>query len=396
VTRDEPTAQLNDRRMPALDGVRGLAILLVMLLHFTDRTPAGDLANRVYVQIADIGWIGVDLFFVLSGFLITSLLLDAKGAPHYFRDFWARRVLRIFPAYYACLFFWLIIAPLLLQPESVFSRNALAELHQSQAWFWSYLSNWKIGLDGEWTALGTSVYWSLAIEEQFYLVWPVVVLLASPRTLARICIALIVTALLARVSLAAAGAHPILIYTNTFTRMDTLATGALVAVIAHDSRSWASLQRYLGWFFGAALGALGVIWASLGAFAEYHALMQTIGFTALCVLFGALVARAATPGDGRVTRAFSTPVLRFFGKYSYAMYLFHETIAVFVVPRLGFGEVHAIWAQLARVAVLTPLTVIAALLSWHLFEKHFLALKRFFPKTGVPFRPPLRTGSGVA
>ena len=372
-------------RIPALDGVRGLAILLVMALHFADRTAAGSVANRMYVQLADVGWAGVDLFFVLSGFLITGLLLDAKGTPNYLRTFWARRVLRIFPVYYLCLLAWFVLIPLLFPPHSHFSQNALVELHGSQGWFWSYLSNWKMGLDGQWTPLGTSVYWSLAIEEQFYLVWPVVVLMASPRTLAKICLTLIVGSLIARSYLAATDANPILIYTNTVTRMDTLAIGALVAVAVRDGEWWARLQRHVGWMFAVALGTLALLWVSIGAFAEYHPLMQTAGFTALAVLFAALIAHAvAAPVGSPIARVFSSSLLRSFGKYSYAMYLFHETIAVLVVPHLPFGEVHALWAQLARFAVLLPITVLAAVLSWHLFEKHFLAFKRFFPGASAP------------
>jgi peptidoglycan/LPS O-acetylase OafA/YrhL len=246
-----------------------------------------------------------------------------------------------------------------------------------------------MGLDGEWMPLGTSVYWSLAIEEQFYIVWPVVVLMASPRTLAKICVTLIVASLIARSYLAATDAHPILIYTNTVTRMDTLAIGALVAVAARDAEWWASLQRHVGWMFAVALGTLALLWASIGAFAEYHPLMQTAGFTALAVLFAALIAHVSAARVGSPTaRVFSSAALRSLGKYSYAMYLFHETIAVVVVPRLPFGEVHALWAQFARFAVLMPITVVAAVLSWHLFEKHFLALKRFFPGTATPRREP--------
>src|SRR5688500_13504184 len=125
-------------RIPTLDGVRGLAICVVMVLHFTNRTPGGDLANRIYLQVANAGWIGVDLFFVLSGFLITSLLLDAKGSPSYFRNFWARRALRIFPAYYACLLVWFVLIPTFATMHS--AAPALAELQRDQVWFWTYLS----------------------------------------------------------------------------------------------------------------------------------------------------------------------------------------------------------------------------------------------------------------
>ena len=135
-------------RIPALDGIRGLAILLVMFLHFADRSPPIGLANRLYTQVTGIGWIGVDLFFVLSGFLITGVLIDSRKSARYFRDFYARRTLRIFPLYYACLVAWIVVAPL-LHPSSAVRQRAIASMQQDQLWYWTYLSNWKMGLDGQ-------------------------------------------------------------------------------------------------------------------------------------------------------------------------------------------------------------------------------------------------------
>ena len=109
----EPTARHALRHIPALDGVRGLAILLVLFYHTTIVEPGPWWATMLHATCRNFGWTGVDLFFVLSGFLITGILVDAKGRPNFLRNFYARRVLRIFPLYYAYLFAVLLIGPTL-------------------------------------------------------------------------------------------------------------------------------------------------------------------------------------------------------------------------------------------------------------------------------------------
>ncbi len=365
-------------RIPALDGIRGLAILLVMCLHFADRSTPIGLANRVYTQVTGIGWIGVDLFFVLSGFLITGVLIDSRKSARYFRDFYARRTLRIFPLYYACLFAWIVVAPL-LHPSSEVRQRAIAGMQQDQLWYWAYLSNWKMGLEGRWPAMGTSVYWSLAVEEQFYLVWPAVVLLCSPRALRNVCLSLIGLAFLARAIQVAVGASPILVYVNTLSRMDALAVGALAAMALRDpkQREWA--ERRAPSFLTLGVVCLAAMWLWIGTFSEYHPLMQTAGFTALAVTFVSLLIGAVTPGS-RAGQVFRSRVLRFFGKYSYAMYLLHETLTDEIAPHVSQQWVipGEMGEQVTRLVVSMAATIALAWLSWHLWEKHFLALKGHF------------------
>ena len=379
--------------MPVLDGIRGIAILLVMLIHFADRTAvAGGPVSRGFLQLTGAGWIGVDLFFVLSGFLITAGLLRAKTSPHYFRNFYARRTLRIFPLYYACLFVWLVAFPLIYSPHSTYVRQSLARLSQDQLWYWTYLSNWKMGLDGEWAPLGASVYWSLAIEEQFYLVWPGVVLLCDTHRLFQVCAALIAAAFVSRVALVMAGADPILIYVSTPTRMDALAIGAFVAATASNGMpSRIRLERLARWALPASMCGLGVIWVVIGSFSEYHPLMQTVGFTALSVMFGSFLVVATSLPDGhRFVTALSSRVLRFLGKHSYAIYLVHLTVAMMVVtsdrlrPLVGQRD---LLLQTTKLVLSLVISLSAAWLSWHLFEKHFLALKRYFSTADAQLEP---------
>jgi len=374
-------------RIPALDGIRGLAILLVMFLHFADRSTPIGLANRLYTQVTGIGWIGVDLFFVLSGFLITGILIDSRKSARYFRDFYARRTLRIFPLYYACLIAWIVVAPL-LHPSSEVRQAAIASMQQDQLWYWAYLSNWKMGLDGKWPAMGTSVYWSLAVEEQFYLVWPAVVLLCSPRALRNVCLSLVGLAFVTRAIQVAAGAAPILVYVNTLSRMDALAFGALAAMAVRDPQQWAWARRTAPWALTLGAASLAAMWIWIGTFYEYHPLMQTAGFTILAVTFVSLLIAAVAPGS-RIGAIFRSPALRFFGKYSFAMYLIHETLTYQVVPHLPAqwiipGEMGG---QLTRLVVSMAATIVLAWLSWNLWEKHFLALKGYFSSREAALSP---------
>jgi peptidoglycan/LPS O-acetylase OafA/YrhL len=214
---------LKREHIPALDGLRGVAVLLVILFH------AGD---------APYGWIGVDVFFALSGFLITGILLDAKtsGARGgaYYLPFYTRRCLRIFPlAFGTMTFVFLIAPPLALMPAVPFGE---------QVWYWTYLSNWY---EPRSVSSGSMIhFWSLALEEQFYLIWPWVVLAANRRRLWWICLALLLLAPMLRFAVTVLPIpDPLGNFYDRMTplRMDGLAAGALIAII---SREPARLDRY--------------------------------------------------------------------------------------------------------------------------------------------------------
>jgi peptidoglycan/LPS O-acetylase OafA/YrhL len=273
---------------------------------------------------------------------------------------------------------WIVIAPL-LDPSSPVRKEALAVMSRDQLWYWTYLSNWKMGFDNRWPPMGTSVYWSLAIEEQFYVVWPAVVLLLRTRVLRGVCVGIIAAAFAIRTIQLAAGASPLLVYVGTFSRMDGLAAGAFVSLVLRDPLERERAQRLAPWLLMLGAASLVGIWIWIGVFSEFHPLMQTVGFTALAITFGSLIVKAVTPGS-RVGDLFRAPVLRFFGRYSYAMYLFHETLVLQIVPHLPQqwilpGEMGA---QATRFVVSMSATITLAWLSWHLLEKHFLALKPRF------------------
>src|SRR5579885_3225639 len=170
--------------IPALDGLRGIAILLVLWFHFRGYL-GGEPIQCTLAIIGEFGWIGVDLFFVISGFLITRILLQTKEKPDYFRSFYTRRALRIFPLYYASL------AVLFLAPMS-FMSHSLPVAHD-RLWFWIYLANWN-PLFEQIRPGSAAHFWSLSVEEQFYLVWPLLVWALSRKQFERVVMLVICTA----------------------------------------------------------------------------------------------------------------------------------------------------------------------------------------------------------
>ena len=371
--------------MPALDGLRGLAVLLVMLLHFQLDEPDTAL-GRVYLSVVESGWAGVDLFFVLSGFLITGILYDSREREGYFRSFYARRALRIFPLYFGFLALRFFVAPELLRLEWAELDNPPAQ----QAWAWLYLTNLQIVLFGPGSeAPFTGHFWSLAIEEQFYLAWPAVVLLLPRRRLMAACALMVAAAPLLRAVFVYGFGASFWAYYFTPSRMDALAMGALVALAL---RTPGGLERMLRWRLpvlaatGAALAAL-YLWRGLGS---KDAVVLTAGMSVVGVFFAALIVTtvAAAPHTP-VHRAFVHPVLLFFGRYSYSLYVFHLAVDEVLQRTVfrGLGPVRAgpvlVPAQLLFLLAGVSITIALSVASWHLYEKHFLRLKDRF----VPGRP---------
>lgn len=224
------------QRLAPLDGLRGIAILLVLLFHFFSLDPAK--ASTVVV-VADrylrLGWAGVNLFFVLSGFLITGILLDSKAGPHYFRNFYARRVLRIFPLYYGYLFAALTLGRVFSYYGSATLR--LEALHQ--VWLWTYTSNLFEALRRQDLQFFRH-FWSLAVEEQFYLFWPLVVFLLPRRALAWFSVGGVLTGVSARIflKLASGDGFAGLQLFMTPCHVDALSLGALAAIALRTERAW--------------------------------------------------------------------------------------------------------------------------------------------------------------
>jgi peptidoglycan/LPS O-acetylase OafA/YrhL len=364
----------------ALDGLRGIAILLVLALH------ADDHAGGVLPGAA-AGWVGVDLFFALSGFLITGILIDARGGPHYYRNFYARRSLRILPAFGLFLLLRWALPSLPLSLAGPLGGPELAALlgfnlnHLYVADIWALFRPLPVRHD-----LMIGQAWSLAIEEHFYLFWPFVVASVGRSGLLRACGVLLAGSLLFRCVLALSGADWSWSYFATPARLDGLAAGAAVATLGVP-RAIGLARRVLP----LSLLALAVAATWQGDFSPGGPAARTVGYSLLALAFASVVAFAADP-DSRspIAAVGRLALLRWLGKYSYAAYLYHQPILLAAV-RLVFGSPRLVGLREAadnRPEILLGLACLAgtiatfgaAWLSWHLWESRWLALKRYFPR----------------
>jgi peptidoglycan/LPS O-acetylase OafA/YrhL len=375
-----PSAPTPRGHLPSLDGLRGVAVLLVLLFHFTHLDAPGGPVERALVEAARVGWSGVDLFFVLSGFLITGILLDAKNGRNYFRNFYLRRALRIFPLYYAYLAVLFLVLP------SIVAAARLDPRGDTQAWMWSYLGNVLFAMRRGFEASPHAAhFWSLAVEEQFYLVWPLLVWLLPRRGLVWACAAAIVGAFTLRAGILKATWNATAAYVLTPCRMDALATGALVAAIVREG-GLARLRRLAPAVLGFSALVIAALWLRRGTFFGGDPTVQVWGFTALAVLYGSVLVLALTlPAASPLGRTLAHPFLRTFGKYSYALYVLHYPLFhVLEANGLSASAIPPVFGSrlpglLLFVSGATALSYLAALASWHLIEKRFLALKARLP-----------------
>ena len=361
--------------IPELDGVRGVAILLVLLFHFQLTRPPWIPKALTYPML--LGWSGVDLFFVLSGFLITRILIETRASPNYFSAFYARRALRILPLYLVAVFLAFRVGLPLAERVGI-PPDPGARL---EPWFWLHVSNWKSAFGEDFKPL--SHFWSLAIEEQFYAVWPLLVLLVPPRRLPIACGAVALSSAGARIAAGVAGAPPEALHRLTIFRLDALAIGGLAASLFVVPERRHRLRARLGILAavsGVALAALLV--EGRGAVSPA---MTRFGYTAFALVDACLVLAAADRAGSpdRFAAVLRSPVLRAFGKYSYAIYVFHYPISLaserlFDAASAGApaGVRTGLW--LLSVAGGIGTSFLVAVVSWNLLEKRFLALKRLF------------------
>jgi peptidoglycan/LPS O-acetylase OafA/YrhL len=362
---------------PALDGVRGLAILVVVLHNFSldDATLSGFAGRLLRFGIGG-GWAGVTLFFVLSGFLITGILLDTRHEPGYFRRFYLRRTLRIAPLYYGVLLVAFVVLPL----AGIAPAGVRADAPQ-QIWLWTYLQNWVQPFD---IASETFPhFWSLAVEEQFYLLWPLLTWRRGPRAVLCWGLALAVLAPVVRTALLRNGGTPAMAYVWSPCRMDALALGgcAAAALRMPGLAAWLmARRRQLLWlavavFVACVLGMRGMPRMTFP--------MQTLGYSLLAISFASLVLGLACvdlAGDaGPGARLWRAAPLRVLARYSYGIYIVHKplqhVVTVVLLPLLGANALQSTSANVVYFAVGLASSLVLAALSYHLFEQRFLALK---------------------
>jgi peptidoglycan/LPS O-acetylase OafA/YrhL len=366
------------RRIPELDGIRGVAISLVLVWHYLANPIQrdADASLRWVGRYLSLSWSGVDLFFVLSGFLLGGILLESRNSADYSKTFYARRAVRILPIYYvlvavAAIAVWLGLARI---------NPATAFLLDQPLPFWSYLTftqNFLMADAKQFGASALSVTWSLAIEEQFYLLLPVMIRVVPREKLAGVLLMGILGAPLCRLFL-------ILFQDPTgFTglvmmpaRADTLLLGVLVALGMREYglTEWLSRNRagaYLG-FVALLTGAI-----ALARFGSYvpSVVSHVVGHAWLASLYAALLLLALTDPRGPIGLLARNPLLRSLGLVSYGVYLFHQPVLYLVhgFTRNQFPVLRSIADGLTTAAAL-GVTLLMAFISWHLLEKPILTL----------------------
>jgi peptidoglycan/LPS O-acetylase OafA/YrhL len=375
---DTPAEQLRSgRRAPSLDGLRGVACLIV-LLHHSVRCHAPSPGAHLFNRVAAAGWAGVDLFFVLSGFLITRLLLDARSRQRGLTRFWTRRALRILPLAYAYL---------AIVIDSPLSRGEPwhAGVYREQAWFWLYANNWlalfRPALDHG--LLGH--FWSLAIEEQFYLLWPLAVLFLSPGRLRALCVVAIGMGLLARVCAIALGVDSGILLSLPPTRLDGLLLGAWLALRPMRGEVGAGGRRMpRSWLLGAAvlLSAI-LVWPARGLPAQ-HPWVVSVGSPALGAIFALLLsALLSSAPSALLRRACEAPPLVSLGRVSYGFYVLHVPVVATLHSRWSTAgtSLHAC-VSFYLVAMLG--SAACATVTWFALERPFLRLRPDEPRRSRP------------
>ncbi len=358
--------------IPGLDGLRAIAILWVVLHNALAFDFGSGERIKVLSIIANAGWVGVQLFFVLSGFLITRNLIRTRENPNYFRAFYTRRALRILPLCYVFLFVSLVLVPF-IWPDT----EAGAPFQVGHIWLWAFLYNWSVPLG--WPSFGIPHFWSLAVEEQFYLIWPFVVYRIRSSRLLMFCASLVLLAFCSRVLLRLFEANADMIYEFTICRMDALAIGAMIAVAMHTAHSRALIVTHAKWLLplGTLLFSISAI-ATL-AFSRDIATTQTIGQSLLALACGLFVLNAviAQHSSSRSFDAFLGSVpMQTIGRLSFGMYVLH-----FPIARSMTGMASSLEAVLGPIYLpLWYLLVVAATLgaawvSYHLLELPFLKMK---------------------
>lgn len=381
------------RHFPELDGIRGIAILMVMLSHGMNGlgvvpwkgTPGFYQWGRPVIHIFLQGWGGVDVFFALSGFLITGILLRARKKPMYFSSFYARRTLRIFPIYYA----FLVVTLLVLSHSHSFS-SLLPKAPRGVLPYFLYLQNWPIfwdswaGMTGLWGA-----YWSLAVEEQFYMVWPSIVRFCNLRFLLGVCVVGALSGSFMRAHLMHVHGLRLGMIQSPFSRLDGLFIGAGIALYRHISgrplaMRWAVLAMISGAFI---IGYVALIHPDELEGIGAH--LWTVGPAGFALFAGGLI--AASHYRPPVLHAIlSSKPLLVAGRLSYGMYVYHILIylalELYVIRplRLRLDAPYAIWFAAAFLLFAFLLVTGVAALSFRFFETPFLRLKRHFPSPSAP------------
>jgi peptidoglycan/LPS O-acetylase OafA/YrhL len=344
--------------VPELDGLRGIAILAVVFYHCEGKFTGTELH-----KIVEWGWAGVNLFFVLSGFLITGIILDSRDDPHFFRNFYARRSLRIWPVYVLLLLLVFVLVPLVFDG---FWTAAYLTRHAPWPYLVLFVQNlFVLSLPG---TIGPT--WSLAIEEQFYVVWAPVARFIRNRNLMIALLMVIVASPFMR-----AANHGSLTPTHTLIHLDGLAFGSLIAV-ALRTLNWSAAR-----FRNVAIAAIATAIPIL-AYLLYVGSAFSDSFLALLFAGMLLLALTTSGSRGLYNRALNVAPLRFYGRISYGLYMIHILAFTLIGAFDEKMSPYGVGGSMTVVAVRIALATLVATAMWYCFEQPILKLKRYFHAHG--------------
>jgi len=360
-SRNIETQSLLSNRISILDGFRGVAVILVVCYH--------------YLPYCSFGWVGVDLFFVLSGFLITGKLIESLGNKKYLASFYKKRLLRIVPLYYLVLLLFFVLLPLVLPS---FVSGSIKELISQQSHYWLFTVNIHDAFNG-WPANITLVpLWSLACEMQFYFIWPFVVLLAyrqSSKKFIAVLIVFIAGAILFRLFGNNGG-----YFSSAFSyvllpaRLDAFSIGAMLYIFVNDERFTSFVKA--GWKISLISFVL-IVAIVLYQKSGWHLddiLVGKWGYTLNALFWAGLMGFAMQRNN--FSKIFTVSWLMKAGKYSYAIYILHVPVKVFLLKFSGEPQVASAKYYLI-ILVAAVCTVLFSVTSFHVVEKRFLQLKKF-------------------
>ncbi|MEP6714359.1 MAG: acyltransferase [Terriglobia bacterium] len=359
-------------RITEIDGLRGFAILLVLFYHYVTPIGAPRLPGwSLVTQGSRMFWSGVDLFFVLSGFLIAGILLDSARSPNYFKTFYLRRIHRIFALYYI----W--VAPFYLGVWLDLDRKLGTFLFRGSVSLWMYplflQNNAPLWFNAElpgWMAMS----WSLAVEEQFYLILPAVIRVVNRVSLAWICGSVIVLSPVYRTFLVAGNPQLNPGWTfATLARLDGLAMGIAVALLVRDKSCWTWIIGH-----GQALRAVGIIslpvFFLLTYFATTQVSMAAYGFSLIALICAVLLLLGISQPDSGFSAVLRAPLLRYFGRISFAVYIVHQGVHGMLMDGLiPAWSAHLSSLRMITVTILSlAVTLALAEISWRFMESKLI------------------------
>jgi peptidoglycan/LPS O-acetylase OafA/YrhL len=373
----EASIQRTTGRIASLDGIRGAAAAAVFIYHYGGGAHSTNFAFHLIGETIHLGWSGVSLFFVLSGFLITGILLDSMQRPRWWRTFYVRRTLRIFPLYYFALLGLVVVNLLLRTPWP-----SISPLWPLLLYLQDFPGLVRLDALGPFIVVGH--LWSLAVEEQFYLLWPLLLLLASRRgQVKQLCISVFLLSLIFRTCIFALHLNSEWAVYFIAGRAGEMAAGGFLAALRHGSGleegRFLRVSRFVLVASAASLITV-VLWTKeTGARSVW---LGTLGVALFSVLFTALIALSLQPGI--TERIFSFPILRWLGTISYGIYVYHLVlypvfawIAHQLLPTSTGKKYQLVLAAVALVG-----TLVAASISFATLERGFLRLKS---SIGTPY-----------